>query len=162
MDKVVMQKELDYLEAKVASLKKALEGDPAQKAEPEKKVEAAKKAVPAKEAVDAKKENVIESLDDIATTLESQNDPELTKIAYQIDTVADMLEGKTAYTISGDGDEPYMKEHFKAGLREGDADEKKYMNEFNTDFTVDVEEVRKGLTSADLPYQAKKDLHLSK
>lgn len=85
--------------------------------------------------------SITAQLDEIAQILEDQNDPELTKIAMDIDKVSDMIDGsKEAATLEGDSDEPYMKEYFKAGLREGDADEKKYMNEFNTDISKETQD----------------------
>lgn len=84
-------------------------------------------------------ENIVESLDEIAGTLEAQKDYELFKIAYQIDQVSDVLMGKKeAATLESDTDEKYMKEFFKAGMREGDSDEKSYMAAFNTDTTTEL------------------------
>lgn len=86
--------------------------------------------------------SVIQELDKIAGELESEKDFELFKIAYQIDKISDVLEGKKeASTLESDSDEKYMKQYFQAGKREGDADENKYMNEFNTDVSSEVEGV---------------------
>lgn len=87
--------------------------------------------------------SVTESLDNIAGELEKEKDPELFKIAYQLDQISDILEGKReASAIISEPDESYMKAYFKAGLREGEADEKSYMNEFNTDVSKEVESVK--------------------
>jgi DNA-directed RNA polymerase subunit RPC12/RpoP len=105
-------------------------------------------------------ENIVESLDEIAGTLESQKDYELFKIAYQIDQVSDVLMGKKeAATLESDTDEKYMKEFFKAGMREGDSDEKSYMAAFNTDTTTELKDkYPKGLgkDASAMPYQVKK------
>ena len=105
-------------------------------------------------------ENIVESLDDIAGTLEAQKDYELFKIAYQIDQVSDVLMGKKeAATLESDTDEKYMKEFFKAGMREGDSDEKSYMAAFNTDTTTELKDkYPKGLgkDASAMPYQVKK------
>jgi hypothetical protein len=105
-------------------------------------------------------ENIVESLDEIAGTLEAQKDYELFKIAYQIDQVSDVLMGKKeAATLESDTDEKYMKEFFKAGMREGDSDEKSYMAAFNTDTTTELKDkYPKGLgkDASAMPYQVKK------
>jgi hypothetical protein len=105
-------------------------------------------------------ESIVASLDEIAGTLEAQKDVELLKIAYQIDMVSEVLEGKReAATLESDSDEKFMKEHFKAGLLEGDADEKKYMGEYNTDTTKELsDKYPKGLgkDASALPYKVVK------
>jgi DNA-directed RNA polymerase subunit RPC12/RpoP len=105
--------------------------------------------------------SIVASLDEIAGVLEEQKDPELLKVAFQLDLVSDVLEGKKeASCLEGDADERYMKEYFKAGMREGDADEKAYMGEFNTDMSTELnDKYPKGLgkdASEKLPYQVKK------
>lgn len=96
------------------------------------------------EACDIKKtatSHIIDELDKIAADLEAQNDFELFKIAYQIDQISDVIDGrKEASTLEGDVDESFMKKYFKAGKREGDSDEK-YMGEFNTDVSKEVSKV---------------------
>lgn len=82
---------------------------------------------------------IISELDKIAGELESKGDFELFKVAYQIDMVSDVLQGKKeASTLQNDPDEKFMKQYFEAGKHEGDSDENKYMNEFNTDNTKEV------------------------
>lgn len=112
-----------------------------------------------KEAVTA--ESVLESLDKLAGDLEAQDDIELKKIAYQLDLVADVIEGrKEAKVLESDPDESYMKEYFKAGVREKDSDEP-YMNEFNNDNTTEVGRVVGKVSvgekkaSEKLPYEKK-------
>jgi ribosomal protein L37AE/L43A len=100
---------------------------------------------------------VAESLDEIAGLLESQNDPELTKLAYELDRVSDVLEGKKeASTLESDSDEPYMKQYFHAGARETDSDES-YMKEFNTDISTELKDKfqkkQLGKDASSLPYQ---------
>lgn len=84
-------------------------------------------------------DSIIEELDKIAGELEQKKDFDLFKVAYQIDIVSDVLQGKkSASTLQSDPDEKFMKQYFEAGKREGDTDENKYMNEFNTDNTKEV------------------------
>lgn len=94
---------------------------------------------------------IVSELDKIAGDLESKGDFELFKVAYQIDLVSDVLQGKKdASTLQNDPDEKFMKQYFEAGKREGDTDENKYMNEFNTDNTKEVAGVagKKGKTAS--------------
>lgn len=104
---------------------------------------------------------VAESLDEIAGLLEAQKDPELMKLAYEIDRVSDVLEGKKeASTLESDSDEPYMKQFFHAGAKQTDGDEP-YMKTFNTDQTTELKDKFKGKqlgkdASVSLPYQIKK------
>ena len=104
---------------------------------------------------------VAESLDEIAGLLEAQKDPELMKLAYEIDRVSDVLEGKKeASTLESDSDEPYMKRFFHAGAKQTDGDEP-YMKTFNTDQTTELKDKFKGKqlgkdASVSLPYQIKK------
>jgi DNA-directed RNA polymerase subunit RPC12/RpoP len=100
---------------------------------------------------------VAEALDEIAGLLESQNNPELTKLAYELDRVSDVLEGrKEASTLESDSDEPYMKQYFHAGARETDSDES-YMKEFNTDISTELKDKfqkkQLGKDASSLPYQ---------
>jgi DNA-directed RNA polymerase subunit RPC12/RpoP len=97
------------------------------------------------------------ALDEIAGLLESQNNPELTKLAYELDRVSDVLEGrKEASTLESDSDEPYMKQYFHAGARETDSDES-YMKEFNTDISTELKDKfqkkQLGKDASSLPYQ---------
>jgi hypothetical protein len=104
---------------------------------------------------------IAESLDEIAGLLESQNDPQLMKLAFEIDKVSDVLEGKReASTLESDRDEPYMKEHFHAGARETDSDES-FMKEFNTDTSTELKDKFQGKqlgkdASVNLPYRIAK------
>jgi hypothetical protein len=103
---------------------------------------------------------IVASLDEIAGTLEAQKDPELTKIAFQIDMVSDVLEGKKeAATLESDADEKFMKEFFHAGTREADKDEK-YMGEFNTDTSTELRDKfqkgQLGKDASELPYKVVK------
>jgi hypothetical protein len=105
-------------------------------------------------------DSIIASLDEIAGTLEAQKDFDLFKIAYEIDRVSDVLSGKKeAATLESDTDEKYMKEFFKAGMREGDSDEKAYMNAFNTDMSTELNNKYPnglGKDASAMPYQVKK------
>lgn len=110
---------------------------------------------------DKKKEaaaNVVASLDEIAGLLEKQNEPELLKLAYEIDKVSDVIEGKKeASTLESDSDEPFMRKFFHAGAFEKDSDEP-YMNEFNTDTSTELRDKFKRNqlgkdASVKLPYQ---------
>jgi DNA-directed RNA polymerase subunit RPC12/RpoP len=100
---------------------------------------------------------VVASLDEIAGLLESQNTPELMKLAYEIDKVSDVIEGrKEASTLESDSDEPYMKQFFHAGARETDSDEP-YMKEFNEDTSTELrnkfQKNQLGKDASSLPYQ---------
>ncbi len=99
-------------------------------------------------------EKIVEELDKIAGDLESKKDFDLFKVAFQIDKVSDVLLGKKeAKTLESDPDEGFMRQHFEAGLKEGDADEKKYMGEFNTDNTTEVDKAAgKKTASEKRPY----------
>lgn len=86
---------------------------------------------------------IIDSLDKIAGELEETGDIELMKVAYGIDVVSDVLEGKKeAKVLEHDLDEKFMREYFKGGVREGEADEKKYMKQFDNDDSAAVENVK--------------------
>lgn len=103
---------------------------------------------------EAPQNEIIAALDELAGDLEKQDDFELFKIAYQLDTVADVLEGKKeASCLEGDLDEAFMKAHFKAGSKEKDADES-FMKEFDNDNTLEVAGVV-GKKASELPYQKK-------
>lgn len=81
---------------------------------------------------------VVKELGDIAGELEATGDYDLFKVAYQLDQVADVLEGKkTAATLDSDTDEKYMREAFQWTIHQKDADEK-YMNSFATDKTQEI------------------------
>jgi hypothetical protein len=100
---------------------------------------------------------VAASLDEIAGLLESQNDPELLKLAYELDKVSDVLEGrKEASTLESDSDEPFMIQFFHAGARETDSDEP-YMKEFNEDTSTELrnkfQKNQLGKDASSLPYQ---------
>lgn len=92
-----------------------------------------KKEAPKKKTKKEAAQEVIASLDAIAGLLEGQKDSTLMKLAYEIDKVSDVIEGKReASTLESDSDEPFMKKFFHAGALETDKDES-YMKEFNTD-----------------------------
>ena len=81
---------------------------------------------------------IISELDSIAGELEASGDFELFKMAYQLDQVADVLEGKkTATALESEPDEKYMKDAFNSKIRQKDSDEK-YMESFATDKTQEV------------------------
>jgi DNA-directed RNA polymerase subunit RPC12/RpoP len=104
----------------------------------EDKKEAPKKEAPKKKTKKEAAEEVIASLDEIAALLESQKNPTLMKLAYEIDKVSDVIEGKReASTLESDSDEPFMKKFFHAGALETDKDES-YMKEFNTDTSEEL------------------------
>jgi len=82
--------------------------------------------------------SIISELDSIAGELEASGDFELFKMAYQLDQVADVLEGKkTATALESEPDEKYMKDAFNSKIRQKDSDEK-YMESFATDKTQEV------------------------
>jgi hypothetical protein len=117
--------------------------DESEKGHEEKETAKEKKIEEEKVHKDEKKEDkdatVIEELDKIAGELESSKDFELFKIAYQLDTVADVLEGKKVATaLESEPDEKYMREAFNWTIHQKDADEK-YMNSFSTDKTQEIE-----------------------
>lgn len=104
---------------------------------------------------------VSETLDEIAGHLEDQNDPELLKLAYEIDLISDVLDGnKEASVLQSDKDEPYVKDHFQAGVDQRDSDEK-YMDEFKTDTSAELQDKAKKKQvgnqvkkeASELPYQ---------
>ena len=81
---------------------------------------------------------VIDELDSIAGELEASKDYDLFKVAYQLDQIADVLEGKkSAATLESDTDEKFMREAFQWKIHQKDADEK-YMQSFSTDKTEEV------------------------
>jgi len=100
-------------------------------------------------------EKIVEALDGVAESLEQENTPELMKVAFELDKIADMLEGKskTAKTLMSDSDEAYMKSHFSPKVIEKDSDEK-YMAEFNTDVSQEVAKLR-GSSATSVPYSKK-------
>lgn len=154
MDKEVIAKELEATRAKLAALEVLLEdGKVSKKKATEEKKEATKKVVSEKEA--AKK--VAEALDEIAGILEKEKNPLLMKLAYEIDMVSDVLEGKKeASTLESDIDEKFMKKFFQCGAFETDKDEP-YMKEFNTDTSSELQtKIKKnqlGKDASDLPYK---------
>lgn len=84
-------------------------------------------------------DDVVSELDKIAGELESSGDFELFKVAYQLDQVADVLQGKKeAKTLESEPDESFMKKYFHAGKEQSDSDESKFMNEFDNDNTQEV------------------------
>jgi hypothetical protein len=130
MDKEAALKKIEAMQASIEELKKVMA---AQEAEEKESSE-----------VDAETLSpIVESLDKIAGELEETGDVELMKVAYGIDTVSDVLDGKKeAKVLEMDLDEKFMKEYFKGGIREGEADEKKYMKQFDNDDSAAVEEVK--------------------
>jgi hypothetical protein len=154
MDKEVIVKELEATRAKLAALEVLLgEGKVSKKKATGEKEGATKRVVSEKEA--AKK--VAEALDDIALILEKEKDPLLLKLAYEIDMVSDVLEGKReASTLESDVDEKFMKKYFQCGAFETDKDEP-YMKEFNTDTSSELQTKYKknqlGKDASDLPYK---------
>jgi hypothetical protein len=82
--------------------------------------------------------SIANQLDSIAGELEQSGDYDLFKVAYQIDQVTDVLEGKkTATALESEPDEKYMKDAFNSTIRQKDKDEK-YMESFATDKTREV------------------------
>jgi hypothetical protein len=105
----------------------------------EKKIEGDKKD----EKADEKDASVTEELDKIAGELQGTRDFELFKLAYQLDTVSDVLEGKkTASALQSEPDEKYMREAFNSTIIQKDSDEK-YMADFATDKTQEVDKAYK-------------------
>jgi hypothetical protein len=166
MDKDMLKKEAEALQRKLAAVKELLgeeDGEdkdasqgPGDAEEDQATVKTDNPAEP--DDKDDDKNSITSSLDQIAAELEKQKDPELFKMAYQLDQISDILEGKKdASTFESDPDEKFMKTFFKGGLREGDADEKSYMGEFNTDVSKEVNEVKDKKNGKEagerLPYQ---------
>jgi hypothetical protein len=82
--------------------------------------------------------SIVQELDSIAGELEQSGDYDLFKVAYQLDQVADVLEGKkTAAALESDPDEKYMRDAFNSTIRQKEKDEK-YMDSFATDKTQEV------------------------
>jgi len=117
-----------------------------------------KKEAPKKKTEKEATEEVVASLDNIAGLLENQKDPELLKLAFEIDRVSDVIEGKKeAATLESDSDEAFMRKFFHAGAFETDKDEP-YMKEFNTDTSDELaQKFKKNQLGKDastkLPYQ---------
>lgn len=152
MDSEKVLKTIEAMETQIADLKKSIKDSGSTEEQP----------VEATSGVN----QILESLDKIAGQLEETQQIELLKVAYSIDAISDVLEGKrTAATLESDLDEEYMKKYFKGGLREGDSDEKGYMNEFNSDVTTQVEQAQTQLAkgksgiklASDRPYVILKD-----
>jgi hypothetical protein len=163
MEKELVLKTVVAMEAQISELKKSLESSDVT---PEEKKEEKKEEEKKPTEVDAGVQSILDSLDKLAGQLEETQQVELLKVAYSIDAIADVLEGKrTAATLESDLDEEYMKKYFKGGLREGDADEKSYMSEFNSDLTTQVEQAQVQLAkgkngiklASDRPYVILKD-----
>lgn len=99
---------------------------------------------------------ITKQLDKIAGSLEETQDPELLRLALELDKVSDELDrSKEAAALESDKDEPYMKDHFKSGAPEIEKDEP-YMNEFKTDKSMEVERIHDkpvAIRKASLPYQ---------
>jgi hypothetical protein len=147
MDKVAAMKEIDALKAKIASLEQVVNA-------PESKVEEPKVAT---EETPSTLKEIIASVEDIATDLEKSGKNDLIKVAFELDKVCDMLEGKKpaekqASIYKQDADEGFMKGHFQAGVIKQDSDEP-YTKEYNTDCSTQVIALRKGKTN--LPYMIK-------
>jgi len=190
MDKAIIAKEIEATRAKLAALEVlAGEGEPmdkeAGKAEMitcptckgkvlkntgyclkcKKKINTGKKEDKKDDKKDDSKKKeaalkVAASLDEIAGLLESQNDPQLMKLAFEIDRVSDVLEGKKeASTLECDGDEAYMKQFFRAGARDTNSDEP-FMKEYNTDTSTELKDKFKknqlGKDASSLPYKIMK------
>jgi hypothetical protein len=146
------QKTMDAIgmKGKKAAEEKPAEGEPGhEEAETPAEEAKEKKDNPAEEAAEekAKKDKapeekdaaaVIEELGNIAGELEATGDYDLFKVAYQIDQVADVLEGKkSAATLESDTDEKFMKDAFQSTIRQKESDEK-FMGSFATDKTEEV------------------------
>ena len=81
---------------------------------------------------------LVDELDKIAEELEQSGDYELFKVAYQLDQVSDVLQGKkTATALESEPDEKYMKDAFNSRIRQKEKDEG-YMESFATDKTQEV------------------------
>lgn len=131
MDKSSALKKIEAMQSSIDELKKVLASQEEEEEEFSEKIDAGTISP------------IIESLDKIAGELEETGDVELMKVAFGIDTVADVLEGKKeAKVLEMDLDEKFMKGYFKGGLLEGEADEKKYMKQFDNDDSSAVEGVK--------------------
>lgn len=135
-------------------LRKVLQGKPSKELTIHKKKEL---GIQANEETMNKYAAVTKQLDKIAASLEESQDPELLRLALELDRVSDELDGtnKEASALESDKDEGYVKNHFKGGVEQSDKDEP-YMKSFNTDKTEEVEKVKtqKGpIRKASLPYQ---------
>jgi hypothetical protein len=81
---------------------------------------------------------VVKELGEIAGELEATKDYDLFKVAYQLDQIADVLEGKkSAATLDSDQDEKYMREAFQWTVYKKEPDEK-FMTSFATDKTQEI------------------------
>jgi len=139
VDKKAMKEELLALTTKVAELKKAIEEDTEEGT---------------KEAPKTASDDIIAALEVVAGDLEAANDPELFKIAFQIDSICDVLEGREGATLQGDPDEEYMKKYFKGDVKKSDADEGYMKKDMQGDDTSVVRKLYKN-ASAQPPYQVK-------
>jgi hypothetical protein len=102
----------------------------------------------------ASSEDIVSALEVVAGDLEAEKDPELFKIAYQIDGICDFLEGKEGATLKSDPDEAYMKKYFKGDVQQSDSDEGYMKKDMSGDDTKEVKKVVKK-ASDQLPYQIK-------
>lgn len=137
---------IDMLRSKKASESSTNLSDTADKTDLKQAIEAMEEKLASLKASIVSEEEatnpITARLDKVASVLEAQEDEELKKLAFQVDLISDVIDGKKeASVLEGDADEAFMKEHFKAGLREGDKDEKAYMKEYNTDTTKEVVKV---------------------
>lgn len=155
MDKEIIAKELEATRAKLAALEVLLgeDGVSEKKASEKETPKKEEKVLSEKEAA----QKVANALDEIAGVLEKEKDPLLMKLAYEIDMVSDVLEGKReASTLESDIDEKFMKKYFHCGAFETDKDEP-FMKEFNTDTSLELQEkVKKnqlGKDASNLPYK---------
>jgi hypothetical protein len=163
MDKEMLKKEKEALQKKLAALNELIgekkeDTEEVVEAKEENEAPMPEEETPAEDSEACGMQKLTASLDTIAGELEGQKDPELFKLAYQLDQISEILEGKReAATFESDPDEKFMKTFFKGGLIEGEADEKSYMNEFNTDLSKEVNDVKDKKNgkeaSEKLPYQ---------
>jgi hypothetical protein len=155
MNKNKIKEEIEQIKNKLVSLEQLLsdkvdeEDEEEEKEKKEEKEEEEEKEGKGKDKDEIKE--VLASLDKVAEILENYNTPEMLKLAFEIDKIADELEGKDASALKYDKDEPYMEKHFKGGVIEKDKDED-YLKEFNTDISEEVEKAYDKSKEASLPY----------
>lgn len=130
--------EKDHEKKETAEEKKKEEKAVEVKEEKDEKAEEKKEEKAEEEDKEKDATSIVNQLDSIAGELEQSGDFDLFKIAYQLDQVAEVLEGKkTATALESEPDEKYMKDAFNSTIRQKDKDEK-YMESFATDKTQEV------------------------
>lgn len=149
MDKKAMQEELQEIAKRTAALTALLaKEDSDDDSDEDAPNEGANTKV-------ASTKDIVAALEVVAGDLEAENDSELFKIAYQIDSICDVLEGKEGATLLGDPDEAYMKKYFKGDVLKSDSDEGYMKHDMQGDDTDQIKGILKKKASEQPPYQVK-------